>query len=116
MLRESDNFYNAQSTFSEFIGNVKPKETDDSHRHQQFTSAVAGKPRRFINKEAIASIVGPREESHKQVVVMTAKDVADTHRDVYTSVPKKVIMKDLLNVLKRDSRLRNRPLHYMLLN
>lgn len=29
LQRESDNYYNAQSTFSEFIGTVRPKDADE---------------------------------------------------------------------------------------
>jgi hypothetical protein len=78
------------------------------------TSTGPGKGRRFINKEAVMSVIGPSEETRKQVVVMSAKDLAESQHDVFTSVPKKVILKDFLTVMKRDQRLCNKPLHYLL--
>lgn len=113
LLKESDNYYNAQSTFSEFIGTMKPKDDDAFYKPQ--TASTLGKGgRRFINKEVVASIIGPSEEIKKPIVVMSGKDVVQTNHDVYTSVPKKIILKDLLTVMKRDSRLRNKPLQYVL--
>lgn len=62
------------------------------------------------------SIVGPTEEVKKQLVIMSGKDVSETQTDVYTSVPKKIVLKDLLAVMKKDARLRNKALHYSLQN
>lgn len=77
---------------------------------------AAGSSRRFVNKEVAASVVGPSEEVSKHIVVMAGKDLAETQKDVFTSVPKKIILKDLLVVMKKDSRLSNKPLHYLLQN
>jgi hypothetical protein len=54
------------------------------------------------------------EEVKKQLVIMSGKDVTDSQTDVYTSVPKKIVLKDLLTVMKKDARLRNKALHYSL--
>lgn len=116
LQRESDNYYNAQSTFSEFIGNAKPKEVDDALFKPSTSSSTLGKGRRFINKEVTTSIIGPTEEVKKQLVIMSSKDVLDSQTDVYTSVPKKIVLKDLLTVMKKDARLRNKALHYTLQN
>lgn len=62
----------------------------------------------------MSSIIGPMEEVKKQLVIMSGKDVTDSQTDVYTSVPKKIVLKDLLTVMKKDARLRNKALHYSL--
>lgn len=59
LQRESDNYQNAQSTFSEFIGNTKPREQGDA---LQQVEAASKSSRRFVNKEVSASVVGPTEE------------------------------------------------------
>ena len=113
LQRESDNLHNAQSTFSEFIGTSKPKEVDDA-LYKPMTTSAQGKGRRFITKDAVSSIIGPMEEVKKQLVIMSGKDVTESQSDVYTSVPKKIVLKDLLTVMKKDARLRNKALHYSL--
>jgi hypothetical protein len=42
--------------------------------------------------------------------------VLDTQNDVVTSIVKKVTIKDLLNVIKKDQRFKNKALVYMLEN
>jgi hypothetical protein len=78
------------------MGNVKPSRTETEEGFHHLAVPTVGKTRKFINKEAVASIVGPREENHRQIVVMTGKEVTASTQDVFTSVPRKVVMKDLL--------------------
>ena len=49
------------------------------------------------------------------MVILSKKSVIESVHDVQT-LPKKVIMKDLLAVLKADARLSHKPLVYQLQN
>ena len=50
------------------------------------------------------------EASAKQIVVIGSKNVRDA--DFYSGYPKKVLQRDLLDVLQADRRLRCKPLVY----
>ena len=62
-------------------------------------------------------LIGPTEQRRKEIVVMSSKDVNDSQRDVVTSQnQKKIIVKDLVNLMKSDPRLSHKPLLYQLQN
>ena len=69
--------------------------------------------KRLFNKMPPEGIVGDLEKKKKEVVVLSHKEVTQSASDVST-ILEKVSMKDLLSVLKSDSRLAHKPLVYQL--
>lgn len=65
------------------------------------------------NKMAPEGLIGqPDINKKKSIVVLSHKQVEKSKRDIVTVVPKPIIVKDLLNVMKADSRLVHKPLMY----
>ena len=60
-------------------------------------------------------LIGKPDSKTKEVVIISKKQVEESANDIATQ-QKKVIMKDLLAVLKSDSRLAHKPLVYQLQN
>ena len=114
--QETDYIYNAKSTLMEFLGESKPKEVEDSQFKALHASTNATNTRKFINKQVAGSIIGPNEEKKKQIVILSSKCITNTQSDVVTSIPKKIILKDLLSVMRRDPRMRHKSLLYLLQN
>ena len=56
-------------------------------------------------------LVGRTDVKKKEVVILSKKSVVDSLQDIST-IQKKVMMKDLISVLKADSRLAHKPLVY----
>lgn len=71
--------------------------------------------KRLFNKMPPEGLVGDADKRQKEVVVLSHKRVPETTEDISTQEQKMlVIMKDLLGVLKNDSRLSHKPLVYQL--
>ena len=77
-------------------------------------SGMAGGPGlKSSNKTAPEGLIGPPEIGKKKsVVVLSSKHVEKSKKDIVTTLPKKIIVRDLYNVMKADPRLVHRPLVY----
>ena len=65
------------------------------------------------NKMAPEGLIGqPDTNKKKSVVVLSHKAVESSKRDIVTGVRKPIIVRDLLNVMKADSRLVHKPLMF----
>ena len=58
----------------------------------------------------------PETNKKKSIVVLSNKKVEKSKRDIVTTLPKKIIVRDLLSVMRKDSRFMHRPLVYELQN
>ena len=58
----------------------------------------------------------PEMNKKKSIVVLSDKQVEKSKKDYVTRWQKKILVRDLINVMKRDSRLVHRPLVYELQN
>jgi len=68
-------------------------------------------------KMAPDGLIGyPESNKKKSIVVLSDKQVEKSKKDYVTTLPKKILVRDLINVMKRDSRLVHRPLVYELQN
>ena len=68
-------------------------------------------------KMAPEGLIGqPESNKKKSIVVLSSTHVEKTVKDIVTTLPKKILVRDLINVMKRDSRLVHRPLVYELQN
>jgi len=77
------------------------------------TGAASNPSKRFLNKMLPEGLVGDPDKKQKEVVILSKKSVEESANDIST-LQKKVILKDLLAVLKTDSRLAHKPLVYQL--
>ena len=78
---------------------------------------AGGSSHKLSNKMAPEGLIGlPESGKKKSIVVLSHKQVEKSRRDIVTTVPKKIIVRDLLNVMKSDARLVHRPLVYELQN
>ena len=87
--QENDNFYNAQSTFSMFSG--LRKKTDATTSGEPRMTKIVPPADTIVN---ISTAVEPKK---KEMVVMGTGDIRDS--DFYGGYAKKVILRDLLQVL-----------------
>ena len=106
-----DRGMSTQGAFDHFLAGKK-KTTDEADGND--TNQVSGNIKRF-NKMAPEGLIGKPDTKKKEVVILSKKSVVDSVHDVST-ISKKVIMKDLLAVLKSDPRLAHKPLVYQLQN
>ena len=71
----------------------------------------------YNNKMAPEALIGPPEDKKKKtIVVLSNKEVEQSRRDIVTTLPRKVCVRDLVNVMRADPRLSHRPLLYQLQN
>ena len=78
-------------------------------------AAVPSNLQKRFNKMQPEGLIGKPDSKTKEVVIISKKQVEESANDIATQ-QKKVIMKDLLAVLKSDSRLAHKPLVYQLQN
>ena len=94
--------------------NSRNKKTADDVEGNDMNMAPGNVKRQ--NKMAPEGLIGKNDIKKKEVVVLSKKSVVESAYDVVSAIPKKVIMKDLISVLKADSRLAHKPLVYQLQN
>jgi len=58
----------------------------------------------------------PENSKKKSIVVLSDKQVEKSKRDIVTTLPKPIRVRDLLTVMKKDPRFVHRPLVYELQN
>ena len=95
----------------EFFSQKKKTNKDDGAD----TSAAANANKRGNNKKDPKGLIGWPVTEEKGVVIFSKKSVEESANDISTQ-SKKITMKDLLAVLKDDSRLAHKPLVYQLQN
>lgn len=86
-------------------------EGDDGADHNMASNS----DKRFFNKNPAEGLVGRPDKRSKEVVIFSKKSVEGSINDMATQ-QKKVVVKDLLAVLKSDPRLAHKPLVYQLQN
>ena len=71
--------------------------------------------KRSNKSQQTEGLIGEPTSKERSVIIMSKKSVEESVGDIAT-LQKKIIMKDLISVLKDDSRLAHKPLVYQLQN
>lgn len=103
-----DRGMSTQGAFDHFLRNKKTADDADAND----MNMASGSLKKF-NKMAPEGLIGRTDVKKKEVVILSKKAVTESLMDIST-MQKKVVMKDLIAVLKADSRLAHRPLVYQL--
>ena len=102
-----------QGAFNVLAGKKKSTGGDDD-AVESHGVASSNKNRPFP-RMAPDGLIGEQEKKQKEVVVLSKKAIDETTNDIST-LTEKVLLKDLIAVLKSDSRLAHKPLVYQLQN
>ena len=70
----------------------------------------------YNNKMAPEALIGQPEDKRKTIVVLSNREVERSKRDIVTTLPRKICVRDLVNVMRVDPVLNHRPLLYQLQN
>ena len=108
----------AYTTMDAFVELDRKKKSKGPEEQDNSTLGLpSSSMKRLFNKMPAEGLIGEADKKQKEVVVLSNKTVAESAEDISTSEQKMlVIMKDLLSVLKNDSRLSHRPIVYQLQN
>ena len=104
---------NTQGAFDHFQNRSKKKDSEAQDGAEPIIATNSIK--RMFSKMAPEGLIGRADSKSKDVVILSRKTIIESNHDIATQ-QKKVIMKDLLSVLKSDSRLAHKPLVYQLDN
>ena len=109
-----ENYNSTRAAFDFLSKDAKRKQDNDMVGGG---SSMAGGPglgnMRYNNKMAPEGLIGqPDDKKKKSIVILSNKQVEKSKRDIVTTVPKKIGVRDLINVMKADARLMHKPLLY----
>ena len=91
----------------------KPQDGFGGNSSMVGSSSLGG----YNNKMPPDALIGPPEDKKKKtIVVLSNKEVEQSRRDIVTTLPRKVCVRDLVSVMRADPRLSHRPLLYQLQN
>ena len=103
----------SQNAFDHFVNNKKKLATDDNDGNDLNMNSASAK--RSNKSQQTEGLIGEPTSKERSVIIMSKKSVEESVGDIAT-LQKKIIMKDLISVLKDDSRLAHKPLVYQLQN
>ena len=103
-----------QDYFNKLAGKKRKGGDDDDGGDNQLGNQ-SNSMKRLFNKMPPEGLIGDAEKKNKEIVILSKKAVDGTSNDIST-LSEKVMLKDLVAVLKSDSRLAHKPIIYQLQN
>ena len=100
----------SQGAFDHFVNKKKTTADDNDGNDINVASNSAKRSNKSQQSEAL---IGEPNSKERSVVILSKKSIEESVHDIAT-LQKKVIMKDLISVLKDDPRLAHKPLVYQL--